>query len=168
MRKLSRFHINKSIVTLFYNAFIESVLLFTLAAWFGNLSLKNKNSLNQIVKWSSRLIGEPQLNVEALYMKQLQHICGSILKDSSHPLHNDFQLLPSGRRFKIAKCKTKRHKNIFVPAALTLKNKYLLYIAQMIDFCCFYLFTHCCYLFIYFFYFLLIHLILHITSVFTT
>ena len=46
-------------MTLFYHAFIESVLLFTLAAWFGNLSLKNKNSLNQIVNWSSRLIGEP-------------------------------------------------------------------------------------------------------------
>ena len=59
LRKLSRFHINKSIMTFFYHAFIELVLLFTRAAWFGTLSLKNKNSLNQIVKWSSRLIGEP-------------------------------------------------------------------------------------------------------------
>ena len=66
-------------------------LSFTLVAWFGN----------QIVKWSSRLIVEPQLNVETLYTKQLQRLCGSVLKDSSHPLHNKFQLLPFGRRFTI-------------------------------------------------------------------
>ena len=46
--------------------FIESVLLFTVAAWLGNFSLKNKSSLNQIVKFSSRLVGEPQLNMETL------------------------------------------------------------------------------------------------------
>ena len=120
LRKLSHFRTDKSIMPLFYHAFTELVLLFTLAAWFVNLSLKSKNSLNQIVKWSSRLIGESQLNVETLYTKQLQRICGSILKDSSRPL---FQLLPSGCRFKIPKCKTKRQCNSFVPAAVTLKNR---------------------------------------------
>jgi len=123
LRKLSRFHIDKSIITLFYHAFIESVLSFVLTAWFGNLSLKNKNSLNQIVKWSSRLIGEPQLNVETLYTKQLQRISGLILNDSSHPLHTEFQLLPSGRRFISPRCRTKRHKNSFVLAAITLRNE---------------------------------------------
>lgn len=49
LRKLSRFHIDKSMITLFYRAFIESVLTFSLVAWFGNLSLKNKNS----VRWAS-------------------------------------------------------------------------------------------------------------------
>ncbi|KAK0152128.1 hypothetical protein N1851_006493 [Merluccius polli] len=44
--------------------FIESVISFSLVSWFSNLPLKNKNSLNQIVRWASRLIGEPQLNLE--------------------------------------------------------------------------------------------------------
>jgi len=79
--------------SLFYHAFIESVLSFALAAWFGKLTLKNKNLLNQVVKWSSRLIGEQQPNVESLYTKQVQRINRSILYDSSHALHTEFQLL---------------------------------------------------------------------------
>ena len=57
--------------TSFYHALVVSVLSFALPAWFGNLSLKNKGSLNQIVKWPSRLIGEPQLNFVTLYARQL-------------------------------------------------------------------------------------------------
>ena len=37
-KRLSFLKQNKSIMTLFYHAFIESGLLFTLVAWFGNLS----------------------------------------------------------------------------------------------------------------------------------
>ena len=37
------------------------------ALWFSNLFLKSKNSLNQIVRLASRLIGEPQLNPESLH-----------------------------------------------------------------------------------------------------
>ena len=44
LRKLSRFHIDKSIMTLFYHAVIESLLLFTLAAWLG-LALFEKQKL---------------------------------------------------------------------------------------------------------------------------
>ncbi len=47
LRKLSRFHIDKTMMILFYRAFIESVMSFSLVSWFGSLSLKNKNSLNQ-------------------------------------------------------------------------------------------------------------------------
>lgn len=42
-----------------------------------DLSLKNRNSLNQI-KWSNELIGEPQLNLASLYSAELQHSAGSI------------------------------------------------------------------------------------------
>ncbi len=45
---------------LFYLASIESLLTFSLVSWFGNLSVKYKNSLSQIVRWSSKLIGESQ------------------------------------------------------------------------------------------------------------
>lgn len=37
-----------------------------LVSWFGYLSLKNRNSLSKTVKWSNRLIGEPQLNPATL------------------------------------------------------------------------------------------------------
>ena len=123
LRKLSYLHIDRTLLTIFYCAFIESILSFCLVCWFSNLSLKKKNSLKQIVRWSSRLIGEPQLNPEALYTRQLQRIAGSILRDGSRPLHKEFRLLPSGRRYKLPACKTKRFRESFVPSAIREINK---------------------------------------------
>ena len=58
------------------------------------------NSLNQVVKWSSKLIGESQLNPASLYTRQVQRVVSSILNDCLHPLHIEFQLLPSGKGFQ--------------------------------------------------------------------
>lgn len=78
LRKLLCFHTDQTIMTMFYCAFIKSVLSFSLMSWFGHISLKEKNDLNQIVKWSSRLIGENQLSPVSLYARQLQRIATSI------------------------------------------------------------------------------------------
>ena len=96
LRKLCSFHIDSKMLTMFYCCFTESVISFSMVSWFSNLSLKNKNSLNQIVRRASQLIGEPQLNPESLYTRQLQRLAGSILEDRSHPLNGEFQPLPSG------------------------------------------------------------------------
>ncbi len=61
---------------------------------------------------------------ESLYTRQVERITGSILNDDSQPLHSEFQLFPSERRFVTPhKCRTKRYKNSFVPAAITQMNK---------------------------------------------
>ena len=44
------FHIDKTMMTLFYRTLIESILSFSLVSLFINLSLKNRNSLSQMVK----------------------------------------------------------------------------------------------------------------------
>ena len=71
LRKLSHFHIDRTLMVMFYRAFIESVLSFSLVSWFKHTSLKDKNSLGLVVKWASRLIGEPQLYPASLYTNQL-------------------------------------------------------------------------------------------------
>lgn len=125
LRKLSRFHIEKTMMTVFYRAFSESVLAFSLVSWFGNLSLKEQNSLNQIIKWSSRLIGEPQLSLESLYSRQLQQIASSILSDDSHPLVSEFQHMPLGRRLRVPRSKTTCYRNSFAPTAVSFLDKSL-------------------------------------------
>lgn len=40
------------------------------------------------------------------------------------PLHIEFQLLPSGRRFIVLRCRTKQYKNSFVPSAITQMIKW--------------------------------------------
>lgn len=44
----------KTTIISFYRAFLKA------GSWFGYLSVKNRNSLNHAVKWSSRPLGEPQ------------------------------------------------------------------------------------------------------------
>ncbi len=67
LRKLYRFHIDKTMMIIFYRAFIESLMSFSTVSWFGSLSLKNKKSLNQIVKWASKIIGEYESSLAGLY-----------------------------------------------------------------------------------------------------
>ncbi len=44
-------------MSLFYKQFIESVLSFCIVAWYGNLSLSNKNRLGSLVKVAGKIIG---------------------------------------------------------------------------------------------------------------
>ena len=122
LRKLAKFHIDRRMLTLFYSAFIESVLSFSIGVWYGSLSVKNKNSLNQIVRWASRIIGVNQRNLGCIYKKQLYRKASTVLSDLSHPLRIDFKLLPSGRRFAASRWKTRRYRNTFVPAAIEVLN----------------------------------------------
>lgn len=46
LRKLSYFNIDRTMLTLFYRSFIESVLSFCLVAWFGSLALKKQNKVS--------------------------------------------------------------------------------------------------------------------------
>ena len=120
LRKLSRFNIDKTMMTLFYRAFIESILSFALVSWFASLTVKNKNSLNQIVNWASKLIGgESQQNLATLYSSQLQRKADTVSQDCSHPLHGEFQILHSGCRFLAPKRQSKRYANTFIPAAIS-------------------------------------------------
>ena len=120
LRKLSCFHNDRTMMTLFHHAFIESVLAFSLVSWFGNLPLKERKLLNHIIKWSGRLIGETQLSLNT---KQLRRPASSISNDICHPLVSEFQLLPSGWRFIVPRSRTTRYRNSFVPAAVCLLNK---------------------------------------------
>lgn len=122
LRKLAKFNIDRHMLTLFYFAFIESIMSFSIVVWYGSLSVMNKNSLNQIVKWASRIIGVNQWNLGNIYTNQLYWKANVVLNDRSHPLRNDFQLLPSGRRFVASRWKTRRYRNTFVPVAIEILN----------------------------------------------
>lgn len=60
---------------------------------------------------------------ESLYTRQLKRITGSILNDDPRPLHTEFHPVPPGQRFTVSKCRTKRDKNSFVPAASTQMSR---------------------------------------------
>ncbi|PVD27792.1 hypothetical protein C0Q70_12965 [Pomacea canaliculata] len=47
----------------------------------------------------------------------------NIIADLTHPLHPNFQLLPSGRRYKVPRVRKAAYQRSFVPAAITILNK---------------------------------------------
>ncbi|KAI2661192.1 putative RNA-directed DNA polymerase from transposon BS [Labeo rohita] len=57
------------------------------------------------------------------YISRVKKRAGNIIQDPSHPGHNLFALLPSGRRYRSLSTKTSRHKNSFFPNAISSLNR---------------------------------------------
>ena len=59
LRKLRFFNFNPAIFKLFYKSFLESIFTFSFTCWFYNLYTKQRNSLQRIVNFSSKIICDP-------------------------------------------------------------------------------------------------------------
>jgi len=122
LRKLRSFNIDKTLMELFYKSYIEPVLSFSISCWFGNLSVKYKNSLNKLVKNSGKIIGKEQRGLSGLFNRNVLSRAHSVISDREHFLYPEFSMLPSGRRYRLPKTKNNRYKFSFVPSAIRLLN----------------------------------------------
>ena len=118
LRKLNTFNVDRKMMSLFYKSFIESVLVFAMIAWYGNLNIRDKNHLSHIVK----VAGFSQSPLMVIFDQQVLRKARSILDCTNHPLHSEFVILPSGRRFRVPLFKTNMGKNSFVLCAITQLN----------------------------------------------
>jgi hypothetical protein len=124
LRKLGSVRVDKKIMELFYTAIIQSVLSFCAIVWFCNITMACKKKLNRIVKAASRL----GLNVDSLDVLFDKKVCKkvkAIRLDELHPLCNNYQLLPSGRRLRSEGARTSRYTRSFVPYSIRLVNTYM-------------------------------------------
>ncbi len=55
-----RFSISRTLMTMYYKSYIESVLCFSICCWYGKVNVKHRNSLNGIVNQGSKVIGSKQ------------------------------------------------------------------------------------------------------------
>ena len=123
LRTLSRFNVSKKALSMSYQALICSILSFNISAWFGNLSLKNKNKLYKMYNATRKIIGNTQVPLGHIFERTILKKTEKILKTKKHPLNLEFILLPSQRRCKSPNTKTDRHKNSFFPLAIKLINR---------------------------------------------
>ena len=123
LRKLKTFNVSKSILTLVYTSLIESILTFNISSWYSSLSTKHKTKLSRIVNQASKIIGSPQTQISELFNRSVIRKATLITEDPSHPLHHSFQLLPSGRRYKVPLARKNVYKKSFIPTAITTLNK---------------------------------------------
>ena len=122
LRKLASFNINSTILENVYRSFVESILTYNITVWYGNLSVKNRSTLARIVKLGSKIVGRPQLQLDKLYLLAMRRKASAVLADSSHPLNPDFELMPSGRRFRTVFARKNLYKKSFIPSAITILN----------------------------------------------
>lgn len=94
LRKFTKFQVGKTLIKMFYSAFIESIITFSTICWYGNLSNKDKNSLGWIIKLASKTVGVNFNSLDQTYKKQVLE--KAICTDDSHPLSSEYKLLPSG------------------------------------------------------------------------
>ena len=107
---------------MFYRAFIESVLTFSFLGWHGSLNVKNKTVLARVVNVCSKIVGERQASLNELYERRAVWKGRKIAGDSAHVLARHYELLPSGRRYRMPRARTLRAKNSFVPRSIVLCN----------------------------------------------
>ncbi|XP_060751100.1 uncharacterized protein LOC132862822 [Tachysurus vachellii] len=121
LRQLRKYVLPQELL-MFYTAVIESVLCTSITIWFGAATKQDRNRLQRTVKTAEKIIDAPLPTLQDLYDTRTRNRAGKITTDPSHPGHNLFQLLPSGRCYRTLLTKTARHRNRFFPQAITLIN----------------------------------------------
>uniref|UniRef100_A0A3P9DSM1 Reverse transcriptase domain-containing protein n=1 Tax=Maylandia zebra TaxID=106582 RepID=A0A3P9DSM1_9CICH len=122
LRRLKRFSMSPRILRTFYRCAIESILTGCITTWYGNSTAYNCKALQRVVRCSERIIGGELPSLQDIYRKRCLRKAGRIIKDSSHPSHKLFRLLPSGRRFCSIRSRTSRLRDSFFHQAIRLLN----------------------------------------------
>ena len=125
LRRLRVFGVSQNVMFLFYQAVMESVIRYGMTAWFGNLSAQSKSKLQRLVQTAMKVMGRTEkLSLESIYDQSVLRQAQRVLSDPSHILHMEYELLPSGRRYRIPKCKLNRFKHSFVPTSIKILNNF--------------------------------------------
>ncbi|KAM7379021.1 hypothetical protein PAMP_017842 [Pampus punctatissimus] len=122
LRRLKKINLSPQILVNFYRCTIESILTNCITVWYGNCSVADRKSLQRVVKTAQRITGSSLPTIDTIQCKRRLRKAHCITKDTSHPNHRLFTLLPSGRRFRSLRSRTSRFRNSFFPAAITLLN----------------------------------------------
>uniref|UniRef100_A0A8C4DKS3 Reverse transcriptase domain-containing protein n=1 Tax=Dicentrarchus labrax TaxID=13489 RepID=A0A8C4DKS3_DICLA len=121
--QLKKFNLPKTMMVHFYTAILESILTSSITIWYAAATAKDKGRLQHIIRSAEKVIGCNLPSLQDLYASRTRKRAGKIVADPSHPGHNLFEILPSGRRLRSIRTKTSRHKNSFFPSAAGLLNK---------------------------------------------
>ena len=121
LRKLKSFTSDTVTLMKFYRAIIESILTSSIIVWFGNATQKDISKMISVIHSAQKIIGMSLPSLESIYNDRLLSRTKSIVSDNSHPAHEYFELLPSGKRYRNF-YGNKRYVNSTFPAAVKAFN----------------------------------------------
>ena len=119
---------DSQIINLFYSAVIQSVLSFSIVCWFGNSTDNSTYKLSCIINQCGKLGVTNAISLNNIHELKVSHYFKTIYNDETHPLHDLYQLLPSGKRLRSAKTRTSRNASSFIPTSIKLANHKELFI----------------------------------------
>ena len=93
-----------------------------MADQYSNCPESDCKALQRVVRTAQYITGAKLPNTQYLYTRRCQREAQKIVKDSSHPTHRQFSLLPRGKRYQSAKSRSKRLINSFYPQAIRQLN----------------------------------------------
>ena len=107
----------------FYWCYTESVLTFSFISWFGGLRVKNKSKLNKVVNVTSKIVGRQLCSPSDLHERRVIEQSMKIIGNISYILASQYQILQSGKHYRVPQFKTVRGKPSFTPTSIKLLNK---------------------------------------------
>ncbi len=122
LRKLRRARAPAPIMCTFYRGTIESILTSCITVWYGACNTSCRKSLQRIVRAAEKIVGVSLPSLQDIYSTRLTRKALCIAGDPTHPTHNLFSLLPSGRRLRSLQARTNRLKDSFIHQAVRKLN----------------------------------------------
>ena len=92
------------------------------AVWCNSAIVEDQNSLARIVLVASRIVGYELPTLDNLYSARVVKKAQSTVSKPGHPVHELFEMLPSGRRLKALKSGSKHTHDSFYPTAVRTTN----------------------------------------------
>ena len=100
LRRLKKFGTSPQIFHRFYSCAIESILTGCITAWYGNSTALNRMELQRVVRTAQYITGAKLPAVQDLNIRRCERKAQKIVKDTSHPSHRLFTLLPSSKQYQ--------------------------------------------------------------------
>uniref|UniRef100_A0A3P9IH10 Reverse transcriptase domain-containing protein n=1 Tax=Oryzias latipes TaxID=8090 RepID=A0A3P9IH10_ORYLA len=118
LRKLKRTGLSSQLLGNFYRATFESILCLSATVWYGSCTTQDRKDLAPVVKTAQDIVGGPLPQLDSVYDSRVRQKAGRIAADPTHPGHQLFVPLPSGKRYRSIRTHTNRLRNSFFPRAV--------------------------------------------------
>ena len=124
LRKLRSFNVQRCILERFYNAAISSILVYGSVCWGGNISKRDWERIEKVIKKTEKVTGGHHDSFDILYHIRLTNKTARILSDDSHPLWTEFndRRIDRSGRLRVPTARTQRYRDSFLPSAVRAYN----------------------------------------------
>ena len=68
-------------------------------------------------------LSSPPLTPQAIFEQTVVRQAKNIISDPSHVLNSEYELMRSGRRYRMPQCKYNRFKHSFIPLSIKMLNR---------------------------------------------